>query len=182
MKLVITILAFFLLVGCPKDKISTKSTEKASTKKLEKIDACEQTTLAKVASIMGWDISEVKQQQNFSFKDYNFSDCSYRKKETSESVILKSYHKSDKAIENKVLERQFSTFLTKGNQKFTYKEIEGSGTQTILGVYINRGLRFYHLRTRIQNSYEFSSEICTTSTNQEFTEKQLKQLVTLLHQ
>ena len=181
MKTVLTIILSILLAACPTDIKPSKIAASTSPQTYEKKDVCQLMNIDKVTTIMGWQASNVMEKQLFSFENYNFSACQYTNERTSEFVMLKTYHKSDKAIKNKVLEQQFSSFLKTGNQGYRYEEIEGDGTQSILGIFENRGSIFYHLRTRIENKYEFSSEISTTSTEKDVVIEKLKKLVTLMH-
>jgi hypothetical protein len=173
-------LAFACKNGAKKNSNPNKEKVSSSEFKASKEEVCERVFEVDVARIMNWSTSKITKKQDFSFDRYNFSSCSYTDNETSEFVLLKVYHKSEKAIENKVLENQFSNFLSNGNQKYVYKEIAGKGTQTILGTYSNRNLHFYHLKMRIDNNYELSTEITTAQPNDEEIEKQLLQLVALL--
>ncbi len=127
--------------------------------------ACESLETDKVASIMGWDAGITVAEEQLNMRNGRLTVCSFSEQGGEVFVLVRVSHESDKAQENRVLEKGYQSMLTNVDEKLTYEKIPTIiGTESIFGEGEgNHGYRVYILRNRFDNAIDTTIE---TSVNQ----------------
>lgn len=149
------------------EKKETKSTDSNTPYEIK--EACEMITIEELSEIMNWDASQVKKDQMLQLKNQRgVTMCYYTHQPNNEVVQLRFSWSRDKAIENKALINIYKNLVEKGNQGYTYQEIEGDGDQTLFGQTKARGnYEFYHLKERYGLALDADVSVTSTTANTE---------------
>ena len=166
MKFQLIVLLFSLsLFACGQSEATEKPIAKeasATTPKSylpERKEACEFFSMEEVGEFFNWNPSVITQQLMMKLEDYNQTFCNHYTPD-GEKFILRINWKSEKAQQNKVLEKQYSKYLSKGEDNLKYKKSNTSiGTESIFGHAPDRDHKTrYILRTRFANEVEIIIE------------------------
>ena len=185
MKFQLIVLLFsisFLACGqsSTKEKPTIKEASTTSTKSNlpERKEACEFFSIEEVGDFFNWNPSVITQKLMMKLEDYNQTFCNHYTPD-GEKFILRIDWNSEKAQQNKVLEKRFSGYLAKGEDSLKYKKSNTSiGTESIFGQAPDRDHKpRYILRTRFQNEVEIIIEGALNKNSPEDLEKKFKEIL-----
>lgn len=142
-------------------------------------DACEQISAQTIAKVMGWAADEVTAKSTMSFKDRDVSVCNYFIP-TGETALVRLAWKSQKSQANGVLSRIMKQLLTEGAQGYTYKEVEGLGSQAVFGTLQQQEHYYYQLRIRFEEKIDLNLEASSSQNDTDGFQKKLTNLAQLL--
>ena len=156
-----------MLISCnrqgeSKQVSSANVAQKTISKKqnLKKQNACKVFSKKQISKWLEVNESAL-QQEDMSFGEKR-SICYYYTKEGNRKLFIRLAWKSDKAKENKVLQRQYTNYLSKGEKNITaYKELANSdGNQILFGIgQDHEGKYISIIRKRFGNNAEAQIEI-----------------------
>ena len=122
--------------------------------------ACASITDSDLADIMDWRDSSITKDEYD--KQPKFTVCNYT--HGDDKLMIRLGWKSEAAIDNKVLENQYKTYLSKGENGLSYQELANSGeVQSLKGQGEVRGNQInYILRKRYGNKASIQIEYTTS--------------------
>ncbi|MEO1517342.1 MAG: hypothetical protein AAFV95_20110 [Bacteroidota bacterium] len=148
----------------------------------EKKDACEFFTNEQMAALMDWPVEVVSNEQLMSLEDRGITVCGYYDTERSESILLRLKWPSEKARENKILERSFKRYLEQGEEELRYQPAKTStGTEAIFGHGpSHHGFTHYLLRCRYGNEIDVVIESMSKTNDPSAFETRLQKILNAL--
>lgn len=136
-------------------KVSPKAVAERLNTMPRKIEACEYFSLSEIASFLNWKTESINRELMMSLKKYSNTSCHHFTPD-SENFTLRVNWKSEKAQQNKVLENQYKTYLSKGEKGLSYKvSTPDKGSASLFGTGPDRDAKIiYILRTRFEEVAE----------------------------
>lgn len=136
--------------------------------------ACEVFDNKYLADTLNWNSSIIKKEET---KFRRASVCTINHSE--ENMLVRLGWKSDRAVNNKVLEKQFANFLKKGEKGIKYKEISNqNGNQILFGKGQEKlGFITYIARKRFGNEKAIQVEIRSKTRDEESSRKLVLEMI-----
>jgi len=159
----------------------SETTAPQEVKSSEKREACDYLSKEEIARIFGWNAENTTSTLMMSLKDRDVTVCNLV--HGDDKLLIRLAWKSEKAAANKVLERRFATFLGKGEENMTYRELQADADgQTIFGSGDGRfGQKIYILRKRLGNTIDIQLELASASAEEKVALAQLQKLLANLN-
>lgn len=186
MKFILILCCTLCMVACGTEEkaptqavTSTQTASSAPTKSesIPKKEACDYLSKEAIAQIMGWDAGNITSELSMSLKDRDVTVCNL--KHGDDKLMIRLAWKSEKSAANKVLERNYETYLKKGEEELQYREINtAADVQTIFGTGKDRfGQGIYILRQRRGNTVDIQLEVVSMKAEEKTVLYQLQKIV-----